>query len=190
MAAHVRQHRPGMVWHCPALPPSPADAMALAMAAVGDWPRHSMAVVGSSLGGFYARCLAQRLGCRAVLLNPAAEPARDLAQHIGEHSAWHQPAQRFYFSPAYVAELLVLQDELRSADPALAQAKPGDPLAAPLLALLAKGDEVLDWREMLAFACAHSGPVELRLLPTSDHGLSDFEAHLALVWAFLLRPRP
>ena len=43
--------------------------------------RERMAVIGSSLGGFYATVVAERAGCRAVLLNPAVDPARDLARH-------------------------------------------------------------------------------------------------------------
>ena len=58
-----------------------------------------MAVIGSSLGGFYATCVAEHTGCRAVLLNPAVHPARDLAGHIGEQTAWHDPAERFFFEP-------------------------------------------------------------------------------------------
>ena len=34
----------------------------------------------SSLGGFYATWVAEQTGCKAVLLNPAVDPARDLAQ--------------------------------------------------------------------------------------------------------------
>lgn len=45
--------------------------------------RASMAVMGSSLGGRRHR-LAERLGCKAVLLNPAVSPARDLAAQLGE----------------------------------------------------------------------------------------------------------
>ena len=49
------------------------------------------------------------------------------------------------------------------------------------LAIIAKGDEVLDWREMLQ-ACQHG---QVLLLEGSDHGISDFEAHLPQVTSFL-----
>ena len=66
---------------------------AAALAAPRRWPTSARdraagrprrtAVIGSSLGGFYATVVAERTGCRAVLLNPAVDPARDLAAHIG-----------------------------------------------------------------------------------------------------------
>ncbi|MEY3944723.1 MAG: hypothetical protein RL697_736, partial [Pseudomonadota bacterium] len=49
------------------------------------------------------------------------------------------------------------------------------------LAIIAKGDEVLNWREMLQ-ACQHG---QVLLLEGSDHGISDFEAHLPRVTSFL-----
>ncbi|MEO6662224.1 MAG: YqiA/YcfP family alpha/beta fold hydrolase, partial [Rubrivivax sp.] len=49
------------------------------------------------------------------------------------------------------------------------------------LAIIAKGDEVLDWREMTA---RHAG-AHLRLLDGSDHGLSDFDEHLPHLLRFL-----
>lgn len=165
-------------WLCPQLPPSPAQATAGLLAATRDWPRASMAVVGSSLGGFYARWFAQQTGCPAVLLNPAAHPARDLARHVGEQTSWHDPADRFFFDPAFVDELRVLEADL-------ARLSPGQP-ATPenLFAVLAKGDEVLDWREMMAF-CAGG---QIRLLDGSDHAISDFDDHIGAVMAFLGLP--
>ncbi len=50
-----------------------------------------------------------------------------------------------------------------------------------LFAIVSKGDEVLDWREMQAF-CA-GGTVHL--LVGSDHAISDFDAHINDVFAFL-----
>lgn len=168
VAARVARDHPSVTWWCPQLPPSPREAMDLVLRGVADWPRDAMAVVGSSLGGFYATCVAQATGCRAVLLNPAVHPARDLTRHIGEHVAWHDPAQRFFFRPEYV-------DELRALEPGALR----NP--STVLAVIAKGDEVLDWREMVArYPGAH-----LRVLEGGDHALSDFDAHIGEVLEFL-----
>ena len=138
------------------------------MHGIEHWPRHTMAVAGSSLGGFYARWLALKTGCRSVLLNPAVFPARDLARHIGEQTAWHDPQERFHFEPGFVAELQAQQDAI----------------SLPLrdaFALIAMGDEVLDWREMVS---CYPG-VRLKLLVGSDHALSDFDDHIDEVVAHL-----
>ena len=175
VAARVRQRHPGVTWWCPQLPPSPREAMALVTEGTADWPRTTMAVVGSSLGGFYARWLALQTGCRAALLNPAVFPARDLAKYIGEQTAWHDPQERFFFQPGFV-------DELRTLEADIARLSPPHP-ASPgrQFAIVAQGDEVLDWREMRAF-CAGG---ELRLLPGSDHAISDFDAHIDALFDFL-----
>ena len=165
-------------WLCPQLPPSPAEATAGLLAATRDWPRDSMAVVGSSLGGFYARWFAVQTGCRAVLLNPAAHPARDLARYVGEQTAWHDPAERFHFDPAFVDQLHLLEADITR----LAAQRPTTP--TDQFAIVARGDEVLDWREMLDF-CAGG---QIRLLDGSDHALSDFEEHLGAVLGFLGLP--
>src|SRR5688572_12392901 len=95
MAAWLHTHRPHVQWCCPQLPPSPSDAMQQVLDSVAAWPPDGMAVAGSSLGGFYATVVAERLGCPAVLLNPAVNPARDLAAHVGEQTAFHDPADHF-----------------------------------------------------------------------------------------------
>ena len=84
----LQQHAPQVTWWCPQLPPSPRAAWQLMMAGVRDWPLHSMAALGSSLGGFYATAAAEHLGCRAVVLNPAVDPARDLVRHVGDQTAY------------------------------------------------------------------------------------------------------
>ena len=168
MAAAVKARHPAVHWWCPQLPPSPREAMALLMAGIQDWPKGSMAVVGSSLGGFYATWIAAQTGCPAVLLNPAVDPARDLARYIGEQTAWHDPQQTFFFRPEYVQELRDLQ---------------AGPLPHPerFYTLIAKGDKVLDWREMSARYAGAQG----RLLEGGDHALSDFETHIDALLAFL-----
>ncbi|AKJ27758.1 YqiA/YcfP family alpha/beta fold hydrolase [Caldimonas brevitalea] len=154
-------------WWCPQLPPSPAQAIDELLAGLVGWPIEGTAIVGSSLGGFYATVLAERLGCPAVLLNPAVDPARDLTRHIGEQQAWHS-SERFYFKPEYVKELQVLTPaRLTRLD--------------RYFALIAKGDEVLDWREM---AARYQG-AQLQVLEGGDHALSDFPSHLDTVLRFL-----
>jgi len=168
IADAVQTRHPHVHWWCPQLPPSPKEAMAVLMTGIADWPVQNMAVVGSSLGGFYATWIAAQTGCKAVLLNPAVDPARDLSRYIGEQTSWHDPLETFFFKLEFVQELRDLQ---------------ADPLAHPerLLAIIAKGDEVLDWREMSnRYAAAR-----LKLLEGGDHALSDFDAHLDEVLAFL-----
>ncbi len=162
MACWVAAHRPDLAWACPQLPPSPAAALADIRALTAGWPAATSGVIGSSLGGFYATIVAESLGFRAVLVNPAVDPARDLAAHIGRQTMYHSDGESFDFRAEYVDELLAMT--------------PQPPLTRPLdiLAIVAKGDEVLDWREMTA-RYAH-GP--LKLIAGGDHGLSDFEQHV------------
>ncbi|MDT0137521.1 YqiA/YcfP family alpha/beta fold hydrolase [Acidovorax sp. PRC11] len=168
MADWMAAHRPDVRFWCPQLPPSPRDAMALVAQGIADWPAQRMAVVGSSLGGFYASWVAQhKPGCASVLLNPAVDPARDLERYIGQQTAWHDPSEQFYFRPEYIAELRAL--EVRTL-----------PAAGPELAIIAKGDELLDWREMAARHAA----ARVVLLEGGDHALSDFAEHIGTVVAF------
>ena len=174
MAATMDAQFAHIKWWCPQLPPSPLAACDLIQSGTADWPANRMAVIGSSLGGFYATWLAAQRGCKAVLLNPAIDPARDLAKYIGEQTAWHDPAERFFFDAEFVGELSALEV---------------GPLPHPerVWALIAKGDEVLDWREMTA---RYPGAQQV-LLEEGDHALSNFEAYLPQVLEFLnLQPAP
>ena len=109
-----------------------------------------------------------------MLLNPAIEPARDLASQVGTLSAWHS-GEPFEFGAEHV-------QELRRIAPPAALTRPGR-----YFAVIAKGDEVLSWREMRA---RYAGS-RIRLLAGSDHALSDFDAQLPEVLAFLgLGPEP
>jgi predicted esterase YcpF (UPF0227 family) len=168
MASVVAQRHPQVTWLCPALAASPQQAMDEVVASVTNWPRESMAVVGSSLGGFYATWLAERFGCKAVLLNPAVYPARDLANHLGELPFWHAPDQHFVFKAEFINELRSMEVE-------------GITRPERYFAVIAKGDEVLDWREMTS----HYRGADVTLLPAGDHAISDFDQHIDDVLNFL-----
>jgi uncharacterized protein len=169
------QQGAGIVWHAPQLPPSPQEAFDLALqwalSGADRSPADRLAIIGSSLGGFYASALAERLlkqgmNARCVLLNPAAYPARDLAAYIGRVQNWHDEGG-FEFTARHVQELSLIDAQT---------------LTRPerYMAVVAKGDELLSWQEMTT-----RYPVgTLRLLEGGDHALSDFETYADEVLAF------
>lgn len=168
LGAWVQQQHPQVIWWCPQLPPSPLEAMEMVSQGIAGWPHADMAVVGSSLGGFYATHVAHNFSCKAVLLNPAVNPARDLAKYIGEQTAWNDPTEHFFFEPRFIDELHTLTL---------------GPVVRPenYFAVIAKGDEVLDWREMTG---RYPG-ARIKLLEGGDHALSDFDQHMAEITRFL-----
>ncbi|WP_373981130.1 esterase [Achromobacter sp. JD417] len=177
MAGTMAERGLNEAWACPQLPASPREAIDLAMGmarerlANADSPRE-LTVIGSSLGGFYATWIAEQLGCKAVLLNPAVNAARDLATQVGEHHMYHSGAP-FVFLPEYVAELAAIHA------PRITQ-----PDRYFLVA--ATGDEVLDWREMRD---RYAG-CRQRIVQGSDHGLSDFADWMPEVLEFALGGKP
>lgn len=179
MAAVVGQMHPEVQFWCPQLPPSPAEAMALLREGTARWPRDGVGLMGSSLGGYYATWVAEHLHTNAhgpvVLINPAVDPATDLARHIGENTHWHDPQTSFHFGQAHVEELCALRC---------------GPLAHPgrYQVWMATADEVLDWRQMhtrYAACAAAPSPAGLQVVQGSDHALSDFDDHLGAMLAHL-----
>jgi len=156
----------GAEYVCPQLPASPKLAMELALSLVDGVPAAQLAVVGSSLGGYYATWLAERLGCRAVLLNPAIVPRQDLQKHVGVTTQYHSD-EPFEFKPEYI-------DELRALD----VAHISQPERYFLIA--ATGDEVLDYRDMVA----HYQGARQHVIQGSDHGISEFADYIDEVLAF------
>lgn len=168
---HLAEHHPHVVFAAPQLPPAPKDAAALMLDTASAWahvPPERIAVVGSSLGGFYATWLAQQLRCKSVLINPSTTPWITLQRHLGMQTVWDNPEDRFHFRPEYL-------DELKALDVS------HEPSAAPQLLIAAKGDEVLDWREMTG---RYPG-ARIKLLDGGDHALSDFDDHLDELFGFL-----
>lgn len=169
----VMQQR-GMLsmWRCPALSVSPAQAFTQAieeaeqLCAQHQASPTDLTVIGSSLGGFYATCLAERLGCRAVLINPAVHAPRDLATQVGHHQNYHN-GEPMEFLTSYVDELA-----------AMAVNQITRPERYFLIA--ATGDELLDWTEMRDFFKGSRQTI----VQGSDHGLSDFAQYIPEVLAF------
>ena len=166
LAAQMQALGRGEEWRCPQLPASPKLAIELALLLVKDVPAQELTIVGSSLGGYYATWLAERLGCRAVLLNPAIVPLLDLEQHVGVTTAFHSD-EPFEFKRDYIEELRAF------AVPAISQPE-------RYFLIAATGDEVLDYRDMVA----HYAGARQTIIDGSDHGISEFADYLAPVLQF------
>lgn len=155
---------------CPHLPASPKAAIALVQQLVqqstANLDPKNLTLIGSSLGGYYATWLAEQIGCRAVLLNPAVKPPRDLEKYVGVSTEFHSD-RPFEFKQEYIAELRALE---------VTQ------ITRPerYFLIAATGDEVLNWQEMLA----HYPGARNRIINGGDHGISDFERYRDEVLAF------
>jgi predicted esterase YcpF (UPF0227 family) len=164
MNEYMRARGLGDLFFCPALPSSPKDAVRVIEA---ETFRHGSkpTFVGSSLGGFYATYFAERLGVRAVLMNPAVTPYVGLEAYLGTQ-------KNLYTGESY---------ELTRADLDGWRALSVDrPDCERYLLLLETGDEVLDWREA---ARKYEG-ARMVIRDGGDHTLKSFPEHLPRILAF------
>ncbi len=150
---------------CPALPASPRMASQLALYASRSSRAEEVALIGSSLGGYYATWVAEKLGCRAVLLNPAVTPARDLQAHIGRQPVFFSN-EEIDFRPEYIAELHALDTAVTNPE--------------RYFLVAATGDTVIDYRMMVA---KYYGARQ-RVIEGSNHELSDFAQYVDEVLSF------
>jgi len=158
----------GAEFIAPAVPPSPAQAAdvldALAL-------RHrGAALLGSSLGGYYATWLAEKHAMKAVLLNPAVRPYELLAPMVGLQKRFHT-GEEYVFTTEHVAELRSLEVERIT--------------PSRYLLIVTTGDEVLDYR----WAVERYRGCRQIVIEGGDHGLSDFGNYLDAVLAHCDAPR-
>ena len=129
-------------------------------------PDATLAFVGSSLGGYYATHLAERFGARAVMINPAIRPYDDLAPYKGTQTNMVTGAA-FEVTDAHF-------DELR------ALAVPRITCPERYFLLVQSGDEVLDYRE----AVAYYGGAWQYVQGGGDHAFQGFEAQIPAILRF------
>lgn len=154
----------GAYFQAPDLPHRPAQAIALLEDLILQAP-DKPALVGSSLGGYYATYLAERHDLQAVLINPAVAPYRLLTPLLG-------PQQNFYTGETYE---LTEQHMLELQELEIVHLHP-----ERYLLLVQTGDELLDYREAVA---RYTG-AEQRVIPGGDHGFQYFEQYLAVILEF------
>ena len=139
MQRFMAQHGLAHEYACPALPPLAHDAIA----AVERTLKPGDCLLGSSLGGFYATYLAEKLGLKAVLINPAIDPHVGLRAYLGPQKNLHT-GEPYELTEAHLREWEKLYV----------------PRITPqrYLLLVETGDEVLDYRKAVArYAGARAG---------------------------------
>ncbi|MFO1362794.1 MAG: YqiA/YcfP family alpha/beta fold hydrolase [Burkholderiales bacterium] len=164
MRRYLEERGLGARFVCPALPHHPDAAIALVERTLAAQAAGAT-LVGSSLGGFYATHLAERLAVRAVLLNPAVRPGRDLESYLG--------LQRNLYTGAEYELTRAHLDAWRRLDVAAVHPE-------RYLLIVETGDEVLDYREAVA---KYAGARQV-IVPGGDHTLRSFAGHLPLILAF------
>jgi len=151
----------------PELHHRPARALEQVAAACEGIPAGDLTFVGSSLGGFYATVMAERLGCRAALLNPAVHPHRHFVRYLG-------PQKNLYTGDEFVLTQEHVED-LRAMDP------PAITAPGRYWLFVETADEVLDYREAVAF---YAGALQ-QVTRGGDHALVSFPEHIPeiVAWA-------
>lgn len=153
---YVRGQAPGLQYVVPALHHRPARAVSQAQGhCLGRNPA-DLTLVGSSLGGFYATVVAEKVGCKAAVINPSVHPQRLFERHLGPQENLYTK-ERFEVTREHVAELAALDP------PAITR-----PERYWLLA--ETGDEVLDYREAVAY---YAGAFQ-SIVQGGDHTLQSF----------------
>ena len=150
----------------PRLSHRPAEAMRAASQWAENSERAKLTFVGSSLGGFYATRLAEMHGAKAVLVNPAIAPERTLAPYLGPQRN-PSTGEEYEFTADHLAELSALRVERIT--------RPGR-----YLLLAQAGDELLDWRQTVAF---YAGAWQF-IQGGGDHAYCDFAEQVPLVLHF------
>jgi len=162
--------------HVPSLTHRPAVAIAIVAAwvvrEVAPNPGERLTFVGSSLGGFYATHLAERFGARAVLVNPAIRPYDDLRPYAGIQTNLYT-GESFEVTAAHFSELAAL-------------AVPRITRPERYFLLVQSGDEVLDWREAVAF---YSGALQY-VEGGGDHSFQRFGEQIPAILRFAQRFDP
>ena len=165
MKAHLEGRGLGQLYACPALPDTPREAIRAIETTIAGLNAREVTFLGSSLGGFYAAYLAEKLGCRAVLINPAVTPHVGLEAYLGTQKNLHTGAP-YELTRAHLDGWRALL--LERIDP------------ERYLLLLETGDEVLDWR---AAARKYEGARTV-IRDGGDHSLQSFPEHIGRILAF------
>lgn len=149
----------------PDLPLQPDRALERLRDIVARYPVR--ALIGSSLGGFYATALGAEMPLPAILVNPVVRPHALLARYRGEQRRWCDGAP-LHVDDGYIDTLRRLY-------------RPTLPANEHYLVLLQTGDETLDHRDAEAYYASK----DLVLIEGGSHRFERLDRCLPLIDGWL-----
>ena len=164
----LQENAPQITFCCPQLPPYASRVMSILRPLVEAHLPQPVYLIGSSMGGFFATCLAEQYDLRAVLINPAVNPGNGLHNWLGENRNY-ATGEPWIFEPRHIEEYIDLQP---------VQIKRRDNYKL----LLQTGDQVLDYRK----AQHQYQGCYMITEEDGDHSFVDYQRHLRANHQFLV----
>ncbi len=148
------------------LPHLPSLAMQKLEQEIARHGAKQVVLIGSSLGGHYATWLAEKLGMRAVLVNPAVNPHLLLAPCLGLQKNLHT-GEQYQFTQQHLGELEQFNVSV---------------ITRPerYLLLVQTGDELLDYRQAVE---KYRGARQV-VIEGGDHGFRNFSDYVPMILKF------
>tara|TARA_B100000886_G_scaffold77056_1_gene49929 strand:- start:25 stop:597 length:573 start_codon:yes stop_codon:yes gene_type:complete len=123
--------------------------------------------IGSSLGGFYASYFAEKLGSKAVLINPASNPYLGMEMYLGKNTNY-STNEEFYLTKKDL-EILKLNNVSKVNS------------STNYLVLVETGDDVIPFKYTLDF---YSG-CNFRIVNGGSHSFDSFKEKLEIISKFM-----
>ena len=168
--AHYCQHQTSHQVYLPDLNIEPAQALAKLSRLIEQL--ENVALLGSSLGGFYATQLVAEYAVPAVLINPAMRPWQLFRNLFGLDQI-----------PYFVNEQWSL--DAAQLDYLEQVAVPFVQNADKILVLLQEADEVLDYREAQRYYSAHQAASLIITEMHGSHAMENFSEKIPMIIEFL-----
>ena len=152
---------------CPQLSPYASQVMSMLRPIIESYLPQPVYLIGSSMGGFFATCLAEQYNLPAVLINPAVNPSSGLHSWLGENRNFNT-GERWVFKSHHI-------EEYNDLNPQQIKRKRNYKI------LLQTGDEVLDYRhaQKQYQGCAIETEVG------GNHSFVDYQRHMPANLKFL-----
>ncbi|MDD6176350.1 MAG: YqiA/YcfP family alpha/beta fold hydrolase [Succinivibrionaceae bacterium] len=133
----LKKNFPNVKYDCINLPADPVKGYACAEEWVQKYllKGDKVSLIGSSLGGFYAMCLASKYQLRAALINPCVNPWKFLSQCYGEQENPYT-GEKVVIGPEHAQGTLDIFNSVKINEDFLGL-------------FIQKGDEVLDYRDAM-----------------------------------------